>query len=455
MVESVIYCIMKRILSILLILSYSLTLLSQETPGEKINKLLNGYAETGRFNGSALVASLDKVLLDKGFGYKNYNENTLNDSGTVYQIASVTKQFTSAVILKLVELNKLSLSEKLSKFYPDFPKGENITIENLLTHTSGIFDWTHSINFSPANEQTLVGFLKNKPFDFEPGTNWSYSNSNYSLLGYIIQKVTGMSYEDAVRKYIFVPLQMTHSGFDFKNFKSKDKATGYSVFSDSVKTEGTLYDSVGPFAAGEIYSTVGDLYKWHRGLQSCKIISRTSLEKACTPFKDHYGYGWIIDSLFNRRITSHSGDISGFSSNLARITEDNVIIILLNNKEGSGLEAITRNILAILYNQPYGIPVKRHPVKLDDDILKKYLGTYEVMFSSGPIQGDVTFEKGKLMMHSQGHPKLELIAEKIDHFFDSYDDTEDDVEFVTGNNGKVTGIVISRNGITLSGRKIN
>ena len=122
-------------------------------------------------------------------------------------------------------------------------------------------------------------------------------------------------------------------------------------------------------------------------MQSYKIISKASLEKAYTPFKDHYGYGWIIDSLFNRRITSHSGDISGFSSNLARITEDNVIIILLNNKEGSGLESITRDILAILYGQPYSLPVKRHPVKLDEEILKKYIGAYEVDISKWAIRG--------------------------------------------------------------------
>jgi CubicO group peptidase (beta-lactamase class C family) len=444
---------MYRFLSVILLLEFSLTSFSQET-GDKINKLLTAYTTVGRFNGSALVASHNKILLAKGYGYKNVNENTINDTSTVYQIASVTKQFTSAVILKLAELNKLSLSDKLSKYYPAFPKGDNITIENLLTHTSGIFDWTKSISFRPTSEQTLIGFLKNKPLDFPPGTNWSYSNSNYSLLGYIIQKVTRSSYEDAVRKFIFIPLHMTHSGFDFKNFISKDKATGYSVLSDSSATEGKLYDPAGPFAAGEIYSTVGDLYKWHLGLQSYKIISRASLEKAYTPYKDHYGYGWIIDSLFNKRITSHSGDISGFSSNLARITEDNVFIILLNNKEGSGLDVITRNILAILYDQPYSVPKKRHPVKLDEEILKKYIGTYESKSPRGPVQTEVTFEKSKLMIKLKGKPKLELISEQEDHFFESYDDTEGDVEFINGSNGKVTGIILSQDGISFSGKKI-
>lgn len=445
---------MKRILSVILTLSFTLTLFSQETTEEKIDKLIEGYKETGRFNGSALVASHAKILLEKGYGYKNFSDSTLNDSCTIFQIASVTKQFTSAVILKLVELDKLALTDKLSKYYPDFPKGDSISIENLLTHTSGIFDWTYSINFSPTNEQTLLGFLKTKTLDFSPGTSWRYSNSNYSLLGYIIQKVSGMSYENAVKKYIFIPLQMTHSGFDFKNLISKEKATGYSTFSDRTKIEGTLYDSVGPFAAGEIYSTVGDLYKWHKGLQSYKIINRASLERAYTPLKNQYGYGWIIDSLFNRRITSHSGDISGFSSNLARITEDNVFIILLNNKEGSGLEIITKNIFAILYNQPYSIPVKRHPIKLSEEILKKYIGTYEVISPYGSLQGEITVENGKLMLQAHGGPKLELVTEKENYFFDLFEDNEGNVEFVIGTKGKVDKIVLSQNGVSLSGKKI-
>jgi CubicO group peptidase (beta-lactamase class C family) len=411
---------MKRILSIILTLSFSLTLFSQETTGEKIDQLIKGYTETGAFNGSALVASHDQILLKKGFGYKNFRDSTLNDSSTIFQIASVTKQFTSTVILKLVELKKVALTDKLNKYYSDFPKGDIITIENLLTHTSGIFDWTNSINFSPTNEQTLLGFLKTKALDFSPGTSWSYSNSNYSLLGYIIQKVTGMSYENAVRKYIFIPLQMTHSGFDFKNLACKEKAIGYSTFSDSSKIEGTLYDSVGPYAAGEIYSTVGDLYKWHKGLQSYQIINKASLERAYTPLKNHYGFGWIVDSLFSRRITSHSGDISGFSSNLARITEDNVFIILLNNKEDSGLETLTKNIFAILYNQPYSIPVKRHAIELSEEILKKYIGTYEVISPQGSLQGEVTQENGELMLQAHGGPKLELVAEKENYFFDLF-----------------------------------
>jgi CubicO group peptidase (beta-lactamase class C family) len=445
---------MRKFLSILLALSFSISIYSQETTGDKIDKLIKGYTLTGRFNGSVLVSENNRILLEKGYGFKNVRDSTLNDTSTIFQIASVTKQFTSAVILKLVEQKRLALSDKLSKYYSGFPKGDSITIENLLTHTSGIFDWTRAINFSPKGEQSLIGFLKTKALDFTPGTSWQYSNSNYSLLGYIIQKTTGMSYENAVRKYIFIPLHMTRSGFDFKHLTAKDKATGYSVFNDSSRIEGTLYDSVGPYAAGEIYSTVGDLFKWHKGLQSYKIINRASLEKAYTPFRDHYGFGWITDSLYGRRIISHSGDISGFCCNLARITEDNIFIVLLNNKEGSDLEVLTKNILAVLYKQPYAIPVIRHPVKLKDDILNKYIGMYQVSSAHGPIFGEVSLRKGKLILQAHDGQKLELIAETENHFYDLNEGREGDVEFVTDPHGRVEKIILSQDGVSFSGRKI-
>ena len=445
---------MRLFLSILLILSFSLDLFSQETTGDKIDQLIKGYTATGKFNGSVLVASHDRILIDKGYGFKNVRDSVLNDTSTIFQIASLTKQFTSAVILKLVELKKLALSDKLSKYYSGFPKGDSITIENLLTHTSGIFDWTKAINFSPAGEQSLIGFLKTKALDFPPGTSWQYSNSNYSLLGYIIQRTTGISYENAVRKYIFFPLHMNHSGFDFKHLTAKEKATGYSVFNDSSRIEGALYDSVGPYAAGEIYSTVGDLFKWHKGLQSDKIISKASLEKAYTPFRDHYGYGWIIDTLYKRRIISHSGDISGFCSNLARITEDNIFIVLLNNKEGSDLEVLTKNIFAVMFNQPYAIPVKRHPVKLSQDILNKYIGIYQVSSPQGSEFGEVSLRKGKLMLQAHNGQNLELIAERENHFFDLSEGREGDVEFLTDPHGRVDKIILSQDGVSFSGRKI-
>ena len=201
----------------------------------RLDTLLNAYQQLGRFNGSALVAKNGTVLLNKGYGYRNHEAGVLNDEHSIFQMGSVTKQFTSAVILKLQAEHKLSVSDKLSKYFPEYPKGDSITIKELLTHTSGIYNYTNNGDFmkneitKPKTREEMMALFENKPLDFSPGTSWSYSNSGYSMLGYIIEKVTKSSYEQAVRKYIFSPLKMTQSGFDFAALKSPDKTTGYLV----------------------------------------------------------------------------------------------------------------------------------------------------------------------------------------------------------------------------------
>ncbi len=429
---------MKKIFVIVLILRLTQPLFSQDTTVRKIDELITAYIQSGKFNGSILVTLHGKILLEKGYGFKNIKENTFNDAHTIFQIASVTKQFTATVILKLVELKKMSLTDKVSKYYPDFPKADSISIENLLTHTSGISDHSKDTSFkiyNSSDEQKFFASMKNRELDFSPGTNWNYSNSGYILLGYIIQKVSGMSYYEAVKKYIFIPLEMKNSAFDFIHLISKDKATGYWSFPENDSAESaTLIDSSAPRSAGAIYSTIGDLYKWHEGLQTYKIVSKALLEKAYTPFKNHYGYGWMIDSLFNKRVIHHSGDIWGFKSDITRITEDDVCIVLLNNIESPDLGIITKNILAILYHHPYQLPAKNE-IKLGHEILKKYIGSYEMQ--PGMVI-EITLENGHLMATTDH--KEELYAQKENHFIADSGGNQLEIEFVTDEIGKIDNL---------------
>jgi len=265
-----------------------------QSDADKVNELVTAYARQYKFNGTVLVVSKGKVVFSKGYGFKNVKDSTYNDINTIYQLGSVTKQFTAAIILQLQEQKKLSVQDKLSKYYPDYPQGDKITIENLLTHTSGIFNYTNSREFMSngatrsSTEEKMVALFKDKPLDFEPGSKWSYSNSGYSLLGYIIEKVTGKPYEQVVRERIFNPLHMSHSGFDFTHLKSKDKANGYTAYTEAFKQPAAIVDSSVSFAAGAIYSTVNDLWKWHKGLLANKIIKAASQDKGYTPYKNHY-----------------------------------------------------------------------------------------------------------------------------------------------------------------------
>jgi len=446
---------MKKTLLIVLAL-WPVRGLFAQTTAEKADALMNGYTQVHKFNGTVLVAKNGDVILEKGCGMKNFKEQSLNDVHTIYQVASITKQFTAAVILKLVELHKLALTDKLDKYYPQYPNGGQISINNLLTHTAGIPDYTQDSVFMrtvvrrPEKSLSVAEALTlyNKT-DFAPGTSWKYSNQGYWLLGDIIAKVTKTTWYAAVRKYIFSPLAMDHSGFDFKNLNNKDKATGYYTYPEAGHSqEATIIDSAESYSAGAIYSTVGDMYKWHRALQSYKIVNKALMAQAYTPFKNHYGFGWQIDSLFGKRVISHSGDIWGFKTNIARITDDNVCIVLLNNIEDEEVRGgITHDLLAILYNQPYTIPVKRQEVPVDKATLSKYAGTYV----TPRFALEVTISENQLWVQPAGQPKTRFYAQKEDYFFSK--EIEAQLEFITDPNGKVDHLIVYMGGQQMTGKK--
>jgi CubicO group peptidase (beta-lactamase class C family) len=419
----------------------------------ELDSVMQAYQKVQHFNGTVLVAKNGQVLLEKGYGYKNFTAGTRNDTQTVYMIASVTKQFTAAVVLKLIEQHKLALTDSLSKFFATYPDGREITIYHLLTHTAGIPDYTRDSVFMASHKglkvsQALIQYNK---ADFAPGTDWKYSNQGYQLLGEIITKVTGETYFDAVRQSIFGPLNMTHSGFDFANLKSGDKATGYWTYPGEGKNEeASIIDSAASFSAGAIYSTVGDLYRWHQGLQAYKIVQKRLMAQAYKPFKNNYGFGWFADSLYGHRVLSHSGDTYGFKSNIARITEDNVCVILLNNIEDEEMRGpLTNDLFAVLYHQPYNLPVYRKEIQVSEAMLKKYAGTYEL---APQFSVEVILDGGQLWIQPFGQPRSQIYAEKENFFFSKVVDGQ--VGFIPDGSGTIVSIVLYQGGRQMTGKKI-
>ncbi|MDN5216383.1 serine hydrolase [Fulvivirgaceae bacterium BMA12] len=440
----------KRTLTFLLLAGSASLVFSQEI-SQKSDELLEAFAGLNKFNGTVLIYQNDNILLEKGYGFKDVESKTLNNSNTIFQIGSITKQFTAMVILKLLERNQLSLSDKLSKYYPDFPKGDSITLEHLLTHTSGIFNYTDDASFmstevtKPANEQKILALFKDKDLQFSPGSNWAYSNSGYSLLGYIIEKVTETPYEEVVRKFIFAPLEMKNSGFDFAGLVHKEKATGYN----NPEQKSIVVDSSVSYAGGAIYSTVWDLLKWHNALQTNKLIANTLLEKAYTPYMNNYGYGVTIDSVFNKRRIAHGGGIFGFTSYITRVPEDNVCIVVLNNINNRHLADISNRLLAIIYGKAYEIPAPRQEIELGTDILQRYIGIYEVR---PDFSITVTLEDGRLIAQPSGQRKSPLFAMTENRFF--LKDVEVEVEFLSDKTTGIDKLVFYQNGKATAGKKI-
>ncbi|MEO7765924.1 MAG: serine hydrolase [Ferruginibacter sp.] len=442
----------KTIVFIALLCTYKVSC-TQNLPA-KLDTLISAYGKMYKFNGAVLVAKGGTILLNKGYGYRNSTEKISNNEQTIFQLGSITKQFTSAIILKLQGEGKLSVEDKLSKYFPQFPKGDSITIHQLLSHTAGIYNYTNDGNFmskevtKPANRDKIMALFKDKPLDFSPGTGWNYSNSGYSLLGYIIEAVTKKPYEQVVRTYIFNPLQMTHSGFDFAHLQSKEKAKGYFKLNDKDSLAAPVVDSSVSFSAGAIYSTTGDLYKWHRALQSNAILTKAEQEKAYTPVKSNYGYGWGIDSIEGKRRVGHGGGIHGFTTNIARVPQDDVCIILLSNASDA-VGDINKSIMAVLYNKEYEIPKERMTIKLPEEKLKQYTGEYEVKPELHVI---ISIKDGELLASPTGQSPDILYAEKDDFFFVKTQNIQ--VQFVRNDKGEVNSFILYQGGGKIPCKKI-
>ncbi len=445
---------MKKNLILVLVLFVQHSCFAQDDAA-LIDTLLNAYNRLGQFNGSALVAKNGTVLLNKGYGYRDAETGVLNDEHSIYQLGSVTKQFTSALILKLQAQHKLSVSDKLSKYFPGYPKGDSITIKELLTHTSGIYNYTNDENFMK-NEITkhktreqMMALFENKPLDFSPGTAWSYSNSGYSMLGYVIEKVAHTTYEQAIHNYIFSPLKMTHSGFDFTDLKSPDKTVGYLVLNAHDTMKAPIVDSTISFSAGAIYSTTGDLYRWSQALENHSILSASEQNEAYTPVKNNYGYGWGIDSIDGKRRLSHGGGIPGYITILSRVPADDVTIILLSNASNETIGKISNSIYAILYHQKYELPKERKAISLDAPAMKQYDGEYEI---KPGLLVTINAKDSVLIANPTGQPAKTLYAEKKDFFFEKEEDVQ--LEFTRNDKNEVDGFVLHQSGHEIKCKKI-
>ena len=445
---------MKKFLSLLVSLGFVISCLAQDL-SSKLDTLVSAYEKTHKFNGSALVARQGTILLNKGYGLRDASTGARNNENSIFQIGSVTKQFTATVIQKLQEEKKLSVQDKVSKFFPDYPKGDSITIEHLLTHTSGIFSYTSDRVFmstevsKPQTREQMMALFKDKPLQFAPGTNWQYSNSAYSLLGYIIEVVTKKPYEQVVREYIFKPVQMTHSGFDFAHLKKPERATGYFVLNDVDTVKSPIVDSSVAYSAGAIYSTTGDLLRWHKALQNYAILPKPLQEKAYTPIRNNYGYGWIIDSIEGKRKVSHGGGIHGFTSNFARIPEDDIVVILLSNNSSPALQEMTNKIFQALYNRSYDLPMEHKAISLSEEKLKEYVGEYEI---TPELHLKLSVKDGQLLAEPTGQASATVYAEKEDYFFVKKPDVQ--LQFTRNDKKEVTGFTLFQNGTTRTCKKI-
>tara|TARA_R110000868_G_scaffold409563_1_gene695310 strand:- start:1023 stop:2783 length:1761 start_codon:yes stop_codon:yes gene_type:complete len=343
---------------------------------EQIEELLSTYEEYGKFNGSVLVSDRGKVIYKKGFGMANMEWDIPNQPNTKHRLGSITKQFTAMLILQLVAEGKLDLQAPITTYLPDYPKakGDLITSHHLLTHTSGIPNYTSFPKFredenrNPYTPEEFVKKFDEKELDFTPGEKFSYSNSGYFLLGVLIEKLSGKSYEQMLQDKILTPLNMKDTGYDHFGDILKNRASGYERSGRDYVNSSYLDMSI-PYAAGSMYSTVEDLYKWDQALYTTRILPKRYMTLYFEPYipaygNSHYAYGWgvgytkIGKSMDSIYAIGHGGGINGFNTNISRTTSNNSLIVLLNNTGGAPLNEMTTAIRGILHGKEYDMPKK-------------------------------------------------------------------------------------------------
>lgn len=327
-----------------------------------MEEYMNASVKAHRFSGSVLVARDGSPIFKKSYGMANYEWNIPNTSDTAFRIASVAKQFTAMAVMILQERGKLNVGDPICKYLENCPPAwQPITIRNLLTHTSGIPnfvslpDFQKRIVFQPYTYASFVDVFRNEPLDFAPGEKFNYSNSAYFLLGLIIERVSGKSYAEFLRDSIFVPLEMKNTGYDDMRSLVSNRAAGYVWTGKSLENAPYLNMLI-PFAAGGLYSTTEDLFRWEQALYTEKLVSRKSLDEIFTPFKGRYGYGWFMVRRFKRLTTEHEGGIAGFSASIIRFPEERTTFIVLNNNVSASAVKVAENLAAIVFGAPYEIP---------------------------------------------------------------------------------------------------
>ena len=352
------------VLSVAGVLLVTLGASAQDLSG-KFDEYMKAAAASS-FTGSVLVSRDGKVLFAKGYGHANEEFSVPNATDTKFRLGSITKQFTAAAILLLQERGKLSVSDPICKFLTNCPSAwEPITVHHLLTHTSGIPSYTDVKSFEEFRQLSLMtvtpaGFVetfKSKPLEFGVGERFKYDNSGYFLLGYLIEQLSGQSYEAFLKENIFGPLKMTNSGYDTHDRILRNRATGYSS-RNGVRINSDYLDMTVPYAAGSLYSTVDDLMTWTEALFSGKLLTAKSLDAMLTVNLGGYAYGVGVSRMHNRSVVSHAGGINGFSTQLSRFPEDRVTIIVLRNADyGMPVpDRIAQSLAAIVFGETYQLP---------------------------------------------------------------------------------------------------
>jgi CubicO group peptidase (beta-lactamase class C family) len=416
---------------------------------KKIDAVMSAVYKPGEPGAAIIVRKDGKTIFRRGYGTADLELGVPVEPDMVFRLGSITKQFTAASILMLAEEGRLALEDEITKFLPGYPtQGRKITVEHLLTHTSGIQSYTDLPEWLPLwrkdfTLKELIDLFKDKPMKFEPGERWAYNNSGYILLGAIIEKVSGETYESFVDARIFKPLGMTHSFYGSAERVIPRRVPGYQAGKNGFLNAPYL-SMTQPYAAGSLLSSVDDLAVWSDAVFSGKLLKKEWLHRAWTPYKlrngesTGYGYGWFISSDQGHRAIEHGGGINGFTTYEMTFPDDGLFLAILTNSAVEGRDPEPRAVQ--IYRLALGLPEpERKPVALSPREMEPLVGVYE---GAADAEYYVTREGDKLFAQRKGGNRDEILAQSPTEFF--FRDNPARILIVKDTGGTVTGLRIER-----------
>ena len=401
--------------------------------------LLSAVFKSNGPGATAIVSRKGQVIYKKAFGMADLELNVPMNTENIFRIGSISKQFTAVAILQLAEKGKLTLQDDIKKFIPDYPThGYTITVEHLLTHTSGIKSYTGMKGFEEMMRKDMkpmeiIDVFKNQPMEFAPGTQWNYNNSGFLLLGYIIEKVSGKSYEEYVMENLFAPAAMTNSGYGNENRIIKNRAKGYQKPKDNFENADYLSMTL-PYAAGSLISTVEDLWKWNQAVHSYKLVSKASLDKAFTDYKlstgkpAHYGYGWFFSDVQGNSTIEHGGGINGFLTDAIYVPAEDIFVAVFSNCNCNPPGDLGPKMAALTMGKPYN----QKEIAMDEVTANEYTGVYE---NETGEQRIIAAVGNKLTSQRAGGNKFTIKPYEKDKFF--FENSLSTLQFSRNSSGKI------------------
>jgi CubicO group peptidase (beta-lactamase class C family) len=422
---------MKSLCCFFLTLGISTTGITQNLE-KQFDQILNEEFSPEEPGATAIVVVKGEIVYHKAFGMANLELDVKMKPEMVFEIASITKQFTAVSILMLVEQGKLKLDDNITKFIADYPNhGHHISIHHLLTHTSGIKNYTDmaswpSIWRKDFEPMAFIDFFKDAPMDCAPGEAYNYSNSAYHILGVIIEKASGLTYKKFIETNIFEPIGMNSSYYGTTSKIIKNRASGYQKEENYINPE--YLSSTQKYSAGAIMSTVKDLFIWNSSIRSNKLLKKGTIELAFANYqlnngeKINYGYGWGINEINGSPTVEHNGSVFGFSTNSIYLPNEDVFIAVFTNCDSYVPDAFTPKIAAIAMGKPY--PDIKEKITIDTERLKKFVGVYDFADSSSRV---ITIEGNQLYSQRESGGKYKIIPTTMNTFF--YDFGTATIEF--------------------------